>query len=353
MLWLNLLILCAAFSAVCTAEFAYADGFIDAGGARSFIEDFAATVSAASSEPISRDLYARLRSFKVAAFYHAADELDRRITEIIRTEVSEQYAEAWVNEKFGFVRGSLPKVLALQNVADDKMIQTVCETGFNVGYGVLNVLIANPTASIVSFDIFMNRYSAYAVRALHDMFPHRDITVVAGDSSVSVPNFFRKVGANTVCDMAFVDSGGPEVRGRDIVNLAPHMNYNRRTRPGTVAPVPKMVLQGLRIVADSAAPAADIIEPALLNREFSHVLLVDDLHTPELAGIYNEYVDRGAIVTLDHFEVVNTPCMRYEYVIDGVVDYYEFDKDYCSLHMPGYVDPGFVDSVFVKSMYLR
>jgi hypothetical protein len=333
----------------------YADRLADSAGGdviRNYIEDYAAAYGAATGKPITAAVYARLRSFKIAAFYEATNELDQRITELIRADMSEQYAEAWASEKAGFILGSLPKILALQNVADDKMIQTVCETGFNVGYGVLNVLIANPRASIVSFDIFVNKYSAYAVRALHDMFPDRDITVVAGDSSVSVPNFFKKVGANTVCDMAFVDSGGPEVRHRDIVNLAPHMNFELRTRPGAVEPVTNLVLLDGRIAEDPGAAASEATEPTLLNREFSHVLIVDDLHTPELRAIFEAYILGGSIEPLHAFDVTNTPCVHREYVVGEHGDYYSFDTNWCFKNVPNYVDPKFVDSVFVKSRYV-
>lgn len=324
-----------------------------------FIEDFALEFSAAANVEVTPEVFARLRSFKIAAFYEAATELDRRITEMIRTDVSEEYAEAWSKEKAGFILGSLPKILALQNVADDKHIETVCETGFNVGYGVLNVLIANPSASVVSFDIFLNKYSPYAVRALHDMFPHRDITVVAGDASVSVPHFFKKVGANTVCDMAFVDSGEPIVRGRDIVNLAPHMNYNVRRRNPQVNPIPNLVLKNGRIVPaaakvpnQSTMTTGTHFETTLLNEEFSHVLIVDDLHGKELRAIYDNYVDQGFVTTLDLFEVSNTPCVARVYVREPTTDFYSFDTEFC-YQFPDYVEPKFVDSIFMKSKYLK
>ena len=48
-------------------------------------------------------------------------------------------------------------------------------------------MIANPSASLISFDILLNSYTPFAIRAIQNLFPSRNITVVGGDSGVTVP----------------------------------------------------------------------------------------------------------------------------------------------------------------------
>jgi len=356
MLFPNMLLLSTFFFTFCVADNYFYDILAPSYGTDNicdnFIEDTLTKYKVENSDLNVEEVYSTIRSFKLAAYYEATAELDRRTTELIKAEASEEYAVDWQQQKMGFILGSLPKIIALQNVADDKLIEVACETGFNVGYGVLNVLISNPRASIVSFDIFEHRYSPYAVRALQSMFPHRDITVIAGDATITVPNFFKKVGSNTVCDMAFVDSGPPVVRRQDIVNLAPHMNYNVRNRGGVIGPVPNMILSGGMILPETGISTPERVQTTLLNKEFTHVLMVDDLHTVELWLYYRAYVESNLIETLDLFPVTNTPCVSRDYIRDKTRDYYFFDVDFCS-NDPNYVDPGFVDSIFVKSRYLK
>jgi hypothetical protein len=107
--------------------------------------------------------YSNIRSIKVAAFFDSMKELNRRITELLYNEVSEEYSKQWQNEAIGFISGSIHKIIAHQNVADNIHINTICETGFNVGYSSLNFLLSNPNAQIISFDIMQYKYSSYAV----------------------------------------------------------------------------------------------------------------------------------------------------------------------------------------------
>ena len=83
---------------------------------------------------------------------------------------------------------------------------------------MINLLIANPSsATFISFDIFMKRYGPYAVRVLQDMFPSRSITIIAVDSTVSIPNFLKRKKLSS--DLVFVEGGTPEDRYQDINNL--------------------------------------------------------------------------------------------------------------------------------------
>ena len=301
------------------------------------IEYYGKVLDFHSTSAILNADYKKIRSIKLAAYFESSNELNRRITDIIKSEASDNYADKWESEKFGFLIGSLPKVLALQNIVDDSMISTICETGFNVGYGVLNFLIANPTASVVSFDIFSNRYGPYAVRALHDMFPNRDITVIAGDSMISVPNFFRSVGRNVKCDMMFIDSGNTDVRNADIVNLKPFANYEVRQR--TSPPNPNIMYRNNELIFDDRAEYVSALQA---EQEFTNILVVDDLHGEDLREAFDAHVHEGAIVVLDEFVVQSASLLLWEF--DMNTEMYVFINQ--SVMNP------FKDGLFVKSKYV-
>lgn len=50
--------------------------------------------------------YSNIRSIKVAAFFDSMKELNRRITDLLYNEVSEEYSKQWQYEAIGFISGS-------------------------------------------------------------------------------------------------------------------------------------------------------------------------------------------------------------------------------------------------------
>jgi hypothetical protein len=124
------------------------------------------------------------------------------------------------------------KIEALSALADDDRVDTICEIGFNAGYSSLNFLVSSkPTARLISWDLFEHTYTPFAVQVLHDMFPTRSITVIAGSSLRTVPTFIEAQNAlSPTCNLLFVDGGHtPEILRADMANFARLANrtYNR------------------------------------------------------------------------------------------------------------------------------
>ena len=96
----------------------------------------------------------------------------------------------------------------------------------------MNFLSANPTARLLSFDLFRNHYVPAAVQSLHDMFPDRRITVVAGSSLNTVPKTFEMfpMGSQRMCNLVFIDGGHTaDDLAADVLNMVKYTNltFNR------------------------------------------------------------------------------------------------------------------------------
>jgi hypothetical protein len=118
----------------------------------------------------------------------------------------------------------------------------------------INWLVANPTASVLAFDITRTLYTSAGINAIYSLFPGRTINLVTGDSAQSIPSFSRLLygssrsampamgassesggvagessGAGTY-NLLFID-GNHQYEGAlsDIVNLRPFANatYHR------------------------------------------------------------------------------------------------------------------------------
>ena len=91
------------------------------------------------------------------------------------------------------------------------------------------MLLSNPTAKLISFDIFSNQYTPAAVQSVHSMFPNREIIVIAGDSASSIPQA-KMLFKQQKCNIMFVD-GDHQVQSmlNDMYNIAHIVNetYNR------------------------------------------------------------------------------------------------------------------------------
>lgn len=112
---------------------------------------------------------------------------------------------------FKLVEGSTihnwEKLSILSKLADDMKVRNICEVGFNAGHSSLNFLISNPNATLLVFDIFEHHYVSAAVRSLKDLFSERKITVVAGDSTKSIPDFTSVRDPSFQCQLTFIDGG--------------------------------------------------------------------------------------------------------------------------------------------------
>ena len=94
----------------------------------------------------------------------------------------------------------------LSEIADDERIHTICQLGFNKGYSALNFLVSNPSARLISLDSFKHPYVPATVDKLMEMFPKREILVVAGDSRRTINNLrnlLRESGS--LCNLVFIE----------------------------------------------------------------------------------------------------------------------------------------------------
>jgi hypothetical protein len=315
------------------------------------------------------DVHAYVRSVKVAAFFDAVQELDRRITVLLENEVSAEYAQQWRVEAVGHILGSVDKITALQNSADNQFVQSICETGFNVGYSAINFLIANPRADFISFDIFMNRFGPYAVRALQSMFPSRSITVISGDSTVTVPTFLKR--GPLACDLVFVDGGTSEDRNKDIGNFRATANLKPTTALYT-APLNISYhqqsghMQHVEVQLSGSKEADSPSSTVPYYGRFKTILIVDDMD-PITDGVpsylrkyYEEHVQDGFVRTLDEFHLRYTPCVQFYLNTTHPHGQYLFDtadSDYCKQSWTSAVDgsirrPDWRAGYFVMSEYV-
>ena len=104
-------------------------------------------------------------------------------------------------------------------VAQAPWIKTICEVGFNVGHSAAVFLIANPSATVLSFDLGQYEYSIRNMQLLKEMFPLR-FHYILGDSSISISQVFDIFPNFSGCDLVAVDGAHSEnaVFG-DLVNF--------------------------------------------------------------------------------------------------------------------------------------
>ena len=166
-----------------------------------------------------------VRSIKVAEFF--------RRTAVLDTGIAAHHPNGsdWKRRIEGNTLAYYHKITRLSELADDSRVQTICEIGFNCGYSALNFLTANPVARFFSFDLFANNYVPAAAVTLHEMFPGRNMAIVAGSSLLTVPKMAPTLAASqSLCNLIFIDGGHEaEVLKADIYNmvLLANKSFNR------------------------------------------------------------------------------------------------------------------------------
>merc|ERR1719456_1985986 len=81
----------------------------------------------------------------------------------------------------------LEEMMAMNYIASDARVKTICETGFNGGYSSLRWL-THSQAKVYTFDIGQHPYSKPAEQWLQSVFPGR-IEATWGDSTQTLPAF--------------------------------------------------------------------------------------------------------------------------------------------------------------------
>jgi predicted O-methyltransferase YrrM len=98
----------------------------------------------------------------------------------------------------------LNKRINYQRAAEEKKF--ICEIGFNAGHSVLAMLLANPHAQYVLFDLGAHAYTRPCFEYLKRLFPHTLIDIFWGDSRKTLAEYHKNNPA-IVFDLIHIDGG--------------------------------------------------------------------------------------------------------------------------------------------------
>jgi len=97
--------------------------------------------------------------------------------------------------------------------------QEIMEIGFNAGHSLLLFLLNAPTAKYTVFDICEHSYVKPCFEYLKTAFPDAKLTLIAGDSTITVPNYIKE-NPNALFDLVHVDGGHLETVARSDMAAA-------------------------------------------------------------------------------------------------------------------------------------
>lgn len=84
-------------------------------------------------------------------------------------------------------------------------VHTICEIGFNAGHSAINWLVANPYASVISFDHGNLPFTVPASDWIKEKYPGR-LELVIGDPASQIPALHAER-PDLVCDIIHIDAG--------------------------------------------------------------------------------------------------------------------------------------------------
>src|SRR3989344_2604694 len=82
----------------------------------------------------------------------------------------------------------------------------ICEIGFNAGHSVLAMILANPHAHYVLFDLGIHAYTRPCFEYLKKTFPQTTMEIFWGDSRKTLPVYHKKY-PEVVFDLVHIDGG--------------------------------------------------------------------------------------------------------------------------------------------------
>lgn len=97
--------------------------------------------------------------------------------------------------------------------------QNILEIGFNAGHSLLLFLLNAPNATYTIFDICEHRYVRPCFEYLKQQFPHAKLTLIEGDSTITLPRFIVENPTATF-DLIHVDGGHLEAVARSDMAAA-------------------------------------------------------------------------------------------------------------------------------------
>lgn len=107
----------------------------------------------------------------------------------------------------------LNKRINYQKIARGK--NRICEIGFNAGHSLLTMLLVNPNAEYVLFDLGSHKYSKPCFEYLKSRFIKTNISIIWGDSRTTLPKYYLS-NPKALFDVINIDGGHSyEVYSRD------------------------------------------------------------------------------------------------------------------------------------------
>lgn len=85
-----------------------------------------------------------------------------------------------------------------------KQKNTICEIGFNAGHSILAMMLVNPTAHYVLFDLGTHKYSRPCFEYIKKRLPEVKMEIIWGDSRDTVPTYHSH-NADAVFEVIHID----------------------------------------------------------------------------------------------------------------------------------------------------
>ena len=128
-------------------------------------------------------------------------------------------------------------------MASNKNIKTICETGFNLGHSSLLWLTSNIDAQVYSFDLGEHDYVIPSANYLNKHYPNR-IRLGLGDSRYTLPKFFTDT--DVKCDLFFVDGG--HVDNVPQLDMFWAITMLNKTNPDAIILIDDLHLKDVKVV---------------------------------------------------------------------------------------------------------
>jgi hypothetical protein len=105
---------------------------------------------------------------------------------------------------------NISKIKNLQLLSRDK--KKICEIGVNACHSLLIMILENPNAEYLLFDLNNHKYTELCVNYIKSQFPNTKITVVYGDSTLTVADYINKNKEELgTYDLCHIDGGHEKV----------------------------------------------------------------------------------------------------------------------------------------------
>jgi hypothetical protein len=261
-----------------------------------------------------------IRSLKLAEFYNRKRELEVKITsfyhihDLLRRKPNP--TTLLFSSDYSEVVSFHEKLQLLQDYADNKQIQKICIIGSNLGYSLLNFLVANPLAHFLVFDNIgtfllpsdpsssstispdptlesttattgknkidrgsVNLLSKISLEMIIEMFPDRIINIISGNTISSLPNFNKEFPDKMDCNLLFIDGQKQLLSSLSSFSSSASASEAAASPSSTSATPSTSFLSDLR-------QAIQLLSPSY-NR-----LIVDSYHLSDLSSLFSYFSNK-------------------------------------------------------------